>query len=215
MKNKLSLLLIFASLINLKAQKKEHYFPIWTFQQSDITIDGISIGLASGIKEIQNTTTNGIKLEIIGVGLLVPLMPMSPIREDDSILNSTIISEKINGLNLSFTGSACDCEINGISAGFVGEILYKVNGVSATFAINIVQIHNGIHLAAIFSENFKIKGLQVAFYNGSKHTKGLQLGVFNSSQDLRGIQIGLWNKNGKRSLPIINWQFKKNKTIES
>jgi hypothetical protein len=32
--------------------------------------------------------------------------------------------------------------------------------------------------------------------------------MFNKTLDLRGIQIGLWNKNGKRSLPLINWQFK-------
>lgn len=41
-----------------------------------------------------------------------------------------------------------------------------------------------------------------------KEFKGLQIGIRNKSDNMKGIQIGLWNVNGKRKLPIINWNFK-------
>ena len=50
----------------------------------------------------------------------------------------------------------------------------------------------------------KIAGLR----NRAMIAKGVQIALFNKSSDMRGIQIGLWNMNGKRSLPLINWQFK-------
>jgi hypothetical protein len=42
-------------------------------------------------------------------------------------------------------------------------------------------------------------------------TKGLQIGFVNKTIKLKGFQIGLWNKNGERSLPLINWNFKDEK----
>jgi hypothetical protein len=39
------------------------------------------------------------------------------------------------------------------------------------------------------------------------HGKGVQVALYNKSMDFRGVQLGLWNVNGRRSLPLINWQF--------
>jgi hypothetical protein len=190
------------------AQEKKIAVPFGTFQTSNLTTYGLSIGIASGAKEITNNKTNGIRLELIGLGLLVPIIPQSPIISSDKELHPDSVSEEINGLNLSATGSVCNCRINGVSVGYVGEIVYQVNGFSATAIMNFVQVHYGIQGAFLYSENYKMNGLQISAFNNSTHTKGLQIGLINSSTDLRGFQIGIWNKNGKRALPIVNWQFR-------
>jgi hypothetical protein len=212
-------------------------FPIWTFHQNNVTTHGLSLGLASweGDKP-RNVNTNGIKIEAIGLGLLVPLIPKSPVVETDSSfvkLKKEPLSEKINGVALSASGTVCNCLTNGISAGFLGQINSYVNGVSAILAFNFSQKNNGLMLAAFndayimnglqlgFSNNgFKSKGLQVGIlsnsnrsisgmqlgtYNKSENLKGIQIGIFNVSEKTRGLQIGFWNINEKRSLPFINW----------
>jgi hypothetical protein len=178
-------------------KKKSTYFPIWTFHKRNINIDGLSVGLLSLRDKPSFTNTNGIRLELIGIGLFAPLIPYSPVAQSDSAfeLEKRIeISERINGLSLSSTGTACDCIINGVSAGLIGQIQFKVNGISASGYLNFVQIHNGI---------------QIAFINETFKLRGLQLGVFNKSHQTKGFQIGLWNVNEKRALPFINWNFKK------
>lgn len=202
MKNILSLLFILSLFTNLQAQKRKSYFPVWTFHQPNTTTNGISIGIASGMKNTENTISNGIRIEIIGAGILIPAISVPMMRDDN-------ITEKINRINLSLTGTLANCQVNGISVGYVGESVYKVNGVSATGCLNYIVISNGLQLAVLLTDNDEMNGLQVGCINRSVATNGVQIGVLNFSKDLRGFQIGLWNKNGKRSLPIINWQFKK------
>ena len=188
-----------------------NYLPIWTFHQDSINIHGISIGLWSVNGEPRHTNTNGIKLELIGVGILIPLIPRSPIVETDSAfikLKQEPLSERINGLNLSASGSACHCLTNGVTAGFVGQIHYQVNGISASLFMNFTQKHNGI-MTAMFNYAYYMNGLQVGLGNNGFRTKGVQIGLFNKSEKFKGIQIGLWNVNHRRKLPIINWNFKR------
>lgn len=212
-------------------------FPIWTFHQNNITVNGMSLGLASweGDKP-RKANTNGIKIEIIGLGLFVPLMPKSPIAENEvdyNKLKMEPVSEKINGVALSASGTVCNCLTNGISAGLISQINTYVNGVSATVEFNFSQKNNGLMLAAfndayimngmqlgLFNNGFISKGLQVSIlsnsnrsilgmqlgtYNISENLKGIQIGIFNVSEKTKGLQIGFWNINEKRSLPFINW----------
>jgi len=204
MKNIISLLLALVLFVDLQAQKRENYFPVWTFHQPNTTTNGISIGFVSGMENTKNTISNGIRIELIGAGILIPAISGPMVRDDN-------ITEKINGINLSSTGTLANCTINGISAGYVGQSVYKVNGVSAIGCLNYVVISNGLQCAILVSDNEEMNGVQMAFINQSTTTKGIQIGAFNFSKDLRGFQFGLWNKNGKRSLPFINWQFKKGK----
>ena len=168
---------------------------MWTYHQRNINIHGVSIGAFSVRDKPRNTNTNGLKLELVGVGLLIPLIPESPVAQSDSVFmkyQHEPISERINGISLSATGTACDCFANGISVGLVGQIQYKVNGISVSGFGNFAQIHNGI---------------QISFSNESYKMSGLQIGAFNKSHRTKGIQIGFWNINEKRKLPIINWSF--------
>lgn len=206
--------------------KRKNYFPIWTFHQSNINIHGISIGLWPTFEQPKLTNTNGIKLELIGFGFILPLIPKSPIVQSDSAyikLSQVPLSERINGLNLSTSGSICHCLTNGITAGSMGQIHFKVNGISASLIMNFTQKHNGV-MAALFNDAYymngfqigignkgdKTKGLQIAgIGNYTKEMKGVQIGLFNKSEKFKGIQIGLWNVNQKRKLPLINWNFEK------
>ena len=208
-----------------QVKKKKKYFPIWTFHQDSIDIYGIAVGLWTLNIEPRYTNTDGIKFELIGVGLGIPLIPRSPIVESDSAYNKLKkepLSERINGLNISSFGTACRCLTNGITAGFLAQIHYQVNGISASLFMNFTQKHNGI-MAAIFNDAFYMNGLQIGYTNYGFHTKGLQMGLidnnskemnglqiglFNKSEKLKGLQIGLWNVNNRRKFPLINWNFK-------
>jgi len=219
------ILTIFLMLLSINTFS-QNYFPIWTFHQRDINIHGISVGLWSLNSKPRHTNTNGIKFELIGVGLGIPLIPQSPIVETDSALiafqQEYPLSERINGLNLSTSGTLCDCLTNGLTAGFVGQINFQVNGVSASVFMNFNQVHNGIMIAC-FNEAYSMNGLQVGFSNNgyktkgiqlgiigneSEEMKGLQIGIYNKSEKHKGLQIGLWNVNQKRKLPLINWSFR-------
>ncbi|MEO6668878.1 MAG: hypothetical protein ABIN36_05350 [Ferruginibacter sp.] len=193
---KITLTLLFSFLIILSyGQKTKTYFPVWTFHQKNSNIYGLSVGLWNFSTNPRNTTTNGLRFSLIGEGLIVPLIPSSPVPENDSLFEvrqKTIITEKVNGINISGTGTAGDFVINGISVGVVGQIEHKVTGISAAILMNFAQTHNGIQIAA-YNETYKMKGLQIGLLNKSKRTKG--------------IQIGLWNINEKRKLPLINWNF--------
>lgn len=142
---------------------------------------------------------------------MVPLIPQSPVAENDSAfaeLMKAPVSERINGLNLSLSGTACDCVTNGVSAGFVGQITRKVNGVSASVFMNFAQVNNGVQAAIFFNGSYKLRGLQLGAANHANYVNGFQVGLVNSSRKLKGIQLGLWNVNDKRKLPLINWNFK-------
>jgi hypothetical protein len=179
--------------------KRRNIFPIWTFHSKNTTIYGVSLGLWSYSENLKFTNTNGLKLELIGLGFVLPLIPESPVAESeiefDNLKNDTM-SETINGISLSATGAFCDCIVNGISAGFIGQFEHKVNGVSASFLININQIHNGV---------------QIGFINETYKMRGIQIGGINKSSNTRGIQIGIWNINEKRKFPLINWNFRPKK----
>lgn len=204
--------------------KQRNYFPAWTYHQKNINIHGISVGIGTVSNTVRNTNTNGIKIELIGAGIVIPLVPRSPVVESDSAfekISGQPVSEKINGLSLSATGTVCDCITNGINTGLIGNINFQVNGITASVFMNFAQKHNGLQLA-MFNEAYYLNGLQAGVSNYGAHTqgiqigignfgrttKGLQLGIFNKTKNLRGLQFGLWNVNEKRKLPIINWQFK-------
>lgn len=176
------------------AQKKKFYFPAWTFHQKNAVILGLSGGLWTSMDSARRTTTIGLRAEVPGAGLLAAFVPSSPVSETDSAFQEfkkRPVSETVWGVNVSLTGTICNCTMNGISLGTVAQVQGRVNGISFS-AISFAEVHNGIQLA-VFNQTYKMNGIQIGFVNNSSRT--------------RGIQIGLWNKNEKRSLPIINWNF--------
>lgn len=200
------------------------YAPIWSFQQENSKIYGISIGLASSPLKLKNSTTNGLKVELFGLGFFLLMAPESPLSYNDSIYNLRLNiprSEKLNGIALAGTGSFCDCSINGLTAGGLGQYFVKINGLGLapimfTDQMNGVQIaffnhvyySRGFQGAVMFNWNEHGRNFMLASINLSNDFKGVQIGLINRASKLKGLQIGLWNINDKRKLPLINWNFK-------
>lgn len=197
-------------------------FPLWTFHEKNVNIHGISIGLLSTAASERSTNTNGIRLELIGLGLLAPMIPDDPTFEEQHW-------ERINGLNISVLGTVGNCSINGLSIGAAGQISARINGITLSMMINLIHKQNGLMIAGHNISNtmnglqlglanscVKTNGVQIAFpLNESEKMRGVQIGVVNKSKKTKGIQIGIWNVNEKRRLPLINWNFKSTKKKET
>jgi hypothetical protein len=209
----LTIIFFIYSGLSVQGQHKKTYFPVWTFQQKNTRIYGISVGLWNYAREPKNTTTNGIRLSLIGEGIIVPFAPQSPIAEDDTTFQIAMkgdISERINGISLAGTGSAGRYLINGITVGFIGQLNNKVNGISACIFINLAEMHNGIQVATHINGAYLMNGIQVAVFRNESHIMhGVQIGLYNKSKNTRGLQIGLWNVNERRKFPLINWNFRR------
>ncbi len=189
--------------------ERKNYFPIWTFHQGNINIYGISVGFLSFPRELSNTKTNGIRLELIGSGLILPFARSFFFTGNDSVVSRLEVptrAETISGLSLSPLGTVCNCYTSGISISGIGQYNFQVNGISSSLLINFAAIHNGIQIAA-FNQTYISNGLQLGIANYSSEVKGIQIGIWNITTVLNGIQIGFWNVSDERSLPFINWNF--------
>ncbi len=179
---------------------------IGTFQTTDTQINGFSFGLYSGMDNYRDVTTNGLRLEIPGIGMISFIGNGFPNRTKPFNLTNYAYSEIINGLNLS-SGSWCDCNYNGVTIGLVGQYGTLGNGISLAGGWNVIDKQNGLQASFIANSSYYFKGVQISFNNYAHNGVGLQIGVFNTSKNFKGIQLGLWNVNQKRKLPLINWNF--------
>ena len=183
---------------------------IWFTPCNVEEINGLAIGLYT--KNIKNREFNerdsliirGLSLEINPFAIFGIMNPTfnGPYPDSINIYYENIKNDwqvKINGVNISLVNTVNEMEIKGFNFTPLLTVIDEVHGVTISGINNFCYILNGVSIA----------GLR----NRAMITKGLQIGLFNKSTDLRGIQIGLWNTNAKRSLPLINWQFrpKKNK----
>lgn len=210
--------------------KRTPKFPIWSFQDTNVTIHGISYGNFSGsnlyLGDYRNTVTNGLRLELYGLGVWFPIGNGSPITGIDTITNGIsrsdyIFNEIINGINLS-TGSVGGLNYNGITISLTGQYGFLANGLAISGVMNAMDKVNGISIGGLANEALQhqgiqigggvssaiiMYGIQVAANNQAKTMYGIQIGLFNKTDKSKGLQIGLWNKNEHRSLPFINWSF--------
>jgi len=202
-------------------------FPVWTFHDDSTKINGLSVGFNSTFK-IDHVVVNGINFELLGFGFFGPLFPQSPIKQIDYDSKEKYVSDtvslRLNGINLSPSGSICDCNMNGLNINGMSSKFNVTNGLNIAAYANFSNVLNGCQFAFIGndvvffngiqcafltnSSQVKSNGVQISAINSSNKIKGVQLGVVNIAEHLKGIQIGLWNKNQKRSLPFINWCFK-------
>jgi hypothetical protein len=210
--------------------KRKFRAPIWTFHEKNTSIYGISVGAYPAFVGSRNTVTNGIRLEVPGVGFLLLILNGSPINTVDTLTKNIKredfnFSEIVNGINIS-TGSGGEINYNGISIALISQNGYltngiaiagitnsmnKVNGISiGGLLVNEALQHNGIQIGGTNSAII-MSGIQISVVNSAKSMRGLQIGLINKANDSCGLQIGLWNINEHRRLPLINWSFKKKK----
>ncbi|MEJ5104570.1 LA_2272 family surface repeat-containing protein [Chryseobacterium sp. MYb328] len=106
-------------------------------------------------------------------------------------------------------------KINGVQLSLVNMEPAVTNGleINVSSNINTYAVTNGVAVSPLYNLHHEIIGVSVApFANVGQKCRGLQIGLYNSCKDFCGIQIGAWNENGKRKLPFVNWNFKKQKT---
>ncbi|WP_338393792.1 LA_2272 family surface repeat-containing protein [Fulvitalea axinellae] len=154
----------------------------------------------------RNVKTNGLRLEIPGIGFLSFMGNGFPNATSPFELNNYSYSEVMNGLNIS-TGSWCDCNYNGLTIGIVGQYGKLGNGFSLAGGWNIIDKQNGLQLATIANSSYYMNGVQISAFNFAHDGIGVQIGILNNSKKFKGLQLGLWNVNQKRKLPLINWNF--------
>ena len=210
----LILLLIFVKGFSQGFNEKTRYL-FGTFHTQNTTINGISVGAFPQFNNKERfVRTNGIRLEIPGIGLLGFMANASLIREEktDEIVNGLNISTGTMG-NISFNGitlalvTQSGTENNGIAIAGLWNGMDKSNGIQISGLLNEATYSNGIQIAISNSTGF-MSGLQIGGFNyANEKMVGLQIGVFNKSKNTKGIQLGLWNINEKRKSPIINWNF--------
>lgn len=191
--------------------KQKHRGPIWMYTDKNTNIYGASLGFGTVRGNARFVNTFGLKIEFIGVGLAVGLIPKSPVAQNEkeySLISKDTISEKIYGLSVSPLGSVCDCKVNGITIGGFGQIFYQINGLSITGMMTFSQKVNGVQSALFWNEVYWLNGLQISSHNQAQRINGVQIGLINKAKKINGIQIGLWNINDKRTLPLINWNLK-------
>jgi len=206
--------------------KKTRYF-FGTFHTQNTTINGIAVGAFPQFNDKSRfVKTNGIRLEIPGIGFLAPLGNGSRISRIDSIngkfnREDYKFDEIINGINIS-TGTIGDVNYNGITIGAIAQFGIMNNGIAIAGLWNAMDKSNGIQISglaneALYSNGIQISlgnsalimnGLQVGGTNYGKEMYGIQIGLYNKSEKTKGVQIGIWNVNEKRKFPLINWNFR-------
>lgn len=214
MKTKLFMLSLFitTSLFCQEYNLKTNYL-LGTFHAKNTTINGFSFGVLPNLKEAHRfVKTNGIRFEIPGLGILAPIGNGSRISGIESVKGKFNrkdykFDEIINGINIS-GGSIGEINFNGITLAGIAQFGILNNGIAIAGVWNAMDKSNGMQISLLLNESLYNNGVQVAIGNNSIVMNGVQIGILNESKKLRGFQFGLWNKNGKRSLPLINWQFK-------
>lgn len=212
-------LLILSLLVLCKLTYSQTKWPIWSHHDFDASIvNGLSLGLGSYVDKY--TDVNGLKIDIPGLGIFIPMgLGSDPYFQPTDSLTlehfkniQTQLAESVifrtNGIYLSLTGDS-EGEINGLSIHPIGGKNQISNGISVFGIMGFNTLNQGLMMTALYSSVGKSKGVVLSgMINQVVSMKGLQIGLFNRSLITKGIQIGLWNRNEKRSLPIINWNFK-------
>jgi hypothetical protein len=229
MKKLVILLVSLFTLVSLQAQKQKVRLPLWTTHSKNTDIIGLSWGLGSfnHDKEKNLIRTYGIRLETNPLSFFHFMAPRTPLSSSEEAYQSkltTHVAQKIYGLNIA-GGSFEPKDAYGISVTAFIHYSRKNNGIMVAGLTNHVERANGIAIGlggnGIYQGNglmvssawgnysVRFNGIQISMENHIlEKGRGIQIGLWNKATNFRGLQFGFWNKNDKRSLPLINWQFK-------
>ncbi len=160
---------------------------------------GLALGLvgSDAICNLPYTkTTNGINIQLFGMGFLALLNPKEfsyeALFNKESgwmLIPNTTPKAVHNGLLISGIGTT-----TAVSNGFV------ISGLSS-----MGKLMNGLAITGLQNKYTEANGICIALINQCYAQNGIQIGLINRSTKLKGLQIGLWNINGQRTLPLINF----------
>ena len=144
---------------------------------------------------------NGLGMGFNFLGIFLPPLMLFNLQLPDNNDYVVVPREKMN-------------MINGLQLSLINMEPTVTNGleINVSSNINTYAVTNGVAVSPFFNLHHEMKGVSVApLANIGKKCRGIQIGLYNKCDDFRGVQIGGWNENGKRKLPLINWNFKKQK----
>ncbi|WP_454047234.1 LA_2272 family surface repeat-containing protein [Chryseobacterium sp. Marseille-Q8038] len=151
---------------------------------------------------------NGLGMGFNVMGIFLPPLMLFTLQPDHWNLNNDYVilpREKMN-------------TINGLQLSLINMEPTVTNGLEINISsnVNTYAVTNGMSVSPFFNLHHEMKGVSVApLANIGQKCRGIQIGLYNKCKDFRGIQIGGWNENGRRKLPLINWNFKKQKTNQA
>lgn len=180
-----------------KWHNEQNRYVFWFIPSASRNIYGIALGFV-GSEVICNRPytkySHGLNLQI-GQGFLQTFMVGRFNFDSISTYNNDTLYKRIVH--------------NGILVSIFGTFSNQINGISMSGWMSMNEIINGISCNLLWNLQKQVNGISIGLVNTSMETSGLQIGIVNKSKLLKGFQIGIWNINDKRSLPIINWNFKK------
>jgi hypothetical protein len=163
------------------ASTMKTHVPVWCVPVDNTRVDGLGLTLFTA-SEVTNAVVNGVRIELVGPGVLIPLVPdtVSPCfnTREEYLGRLSIQGEDVNGFELSGSGTAMRGHIRGISLGLIGGIKNRVTGFAGTLGWNTALDVTGIQLGG-FNTTYRTVGAQVGFNNRAAEIEGLQLGFFN------------------------------------
>jgi len=185
-------------------RKSKNRFVIWFIPSAAKNIYGIAIG-PIGSEAICNRPytkySHGLNIQIPGQGFFQAFYLNNVNFQDSFETNNSDSTFKIDTIPLRTIH-------NGILVSPLGTFTPQVNGLTFSLFMSMGQKVNGLSFNLFWNLYNYINGISISLVNTTGTMKGMQVGLVNKSANLRGIQFGLWNKNEKRSLPILNWNFK-------
>lgn len=121
----------------------------------------------------------------------------------------------MNGVNIAGIGLGSGGTLRGLNGAIFGIGAQEIRGLNlaATMKADVIA---GISVAPAFSRissGGELRGVSLSPYHEVKgHTHGLAIGIVNYTRTLNGVQLGLVNivtenPNGRRMLPVLNWNF--------
>ena len=210
-----TLIITVAILLGLQiasAQEKK-IFSLSPMSKDTKLVNGMVIGIGHFSDSTHIQRINGLNVDVNIFSLLIAFHPGPKVINYPYDLK--IVS---NGVNVGIGGYTGGVQHNGLTIQMYNEGL-KFNGIGIHAIWNDTKVTNGICVSGFFNLSEAAKGINISLYNNNKSMTGIQLGirnsslkftglqigVFNTTEALRGLQLGFWNRNGKRSLPFINF----------
>ncbi|WP_336703592.1 hypothetical protein [Chryseobacterium indologenes] len=144
---------------------------------------------------------NGLGMGFNFVGIFLPPLMLFTLQPPGNHDYAIVPREKMN-------------TINGLQLSIINMEPTVTNGLEINISSNVstYAVTNGMSVSPFINLHHEMKGISVApLANIGQKCRGIQIGLYNQCKDFRGIQIGGWNENGRRKLPLINWNFKKQK----
>lgn len=203
------------SLVNEAIKKPKNFYVIGFTPSRAKNIYGIALGPVGSevfCDKPYTQTVDGVGIQIIGQGIFqifyLFLGGHSTFKSYYKSKNETATLLALDSLMFVIDTTLKRVLYNGIVLSPFGTYSNQINGASISAWMSMGNYVNGISFNFLWNAITKVNGLSVGLANDALIVHGAQIGLINRTYEIKGIQIGLWNKNRKRSLPIINWNFK-------